>query len=65
MATVFLLFFVVGLFLLAAAVFNWDWQYGESLAHFLSTFLGESGARWYTGLAGMALVIVTVIYWVG
>jgi hypothetical protein len=64
MAAVFMLMITLGSVLVAAALMNWDWLYGERIAHFLSAQFGEIAARWYTGLAGAAIVALSVFYWI-
>jgi hypothetical protein len=64
MVAVYILMIGVGTLLIAAALLNWDWLYSECYAHFLSAFIGEFVARWYTGLIGVAIIALTLFYWI-
>lgn len=51
---------VLGLFLMASAVADWDWYYSLQTARWLRQWLGRRGARIVHALVGLALVTLGV-----
>ena len=53
---------VVGVFLLVAALFNWDSLFIDYESRIVELLGGEMAVRWYWGLAGAAIVALTLFY---
>jgi hypothetical protein len=58
-----LLGFGFGLFAIAVAVFNWDHFFFDPESRLIEVFGGENMVRWYWGLCGLALIVLTCLYW--
>lgn len=61
----FILFFLIGLFNLAASVFNWDWYFKSFQVGKLVKAFGRTGARVIYGLLGLLIILFAVSTRVG
>lgn len=65
MVSLYLLVIVVGVLLIGAAVFDWEWLYcWWDTTRLLEALGGETAARWYCGLTGAGFILITVLAWV-
>jgi len=53
----------VGLFLLIAALFNWDSVFVDPESRVVELLGGERALRWFWGLAGVAAIAMTLFLW--
>ena len=61
-----ILFILLGLFSIIAAIGNMDWYFPTEGAHFFVRYVGRNGARVFYVLLGLALIACGVagfIYW--
>jgi hypothetical protein len=54
---------VIGLLLLVAAIAEWDGSYGLWDVDATRAIFGERAARWFCGLIGVAILVMTGLYW--
>jgi len=52
-----------GLFLITAALMNWDWLFAHEELEVIQGVFGELAARIVCGLLGTACVVLTVLFW--
>ena len=55
------LILLVGLFVMASAVKNWDWYFNHRRACFIAMIFGRQGARIFYGIIGVVLVLFGVM----
>ncbi|NEQ36439.1 MAG: hypothetical protein F6K40_09190 [Okeania sp. SIO3I5] len=48
-----ILLFVIGIYLICAAIFNWEWFYGMRKARFIVSLFGRKGARLFYLILGL------------
>lgn len=48
----------IGLFVMSAALFNWEWYYQLHKARWIESICGRSGARVFFGVLGLALIVL-------
>lgn len=60
---IYLIGLALGLFLLAAALFNWGSLFVDYESRVVELLGGETAVRWYWGLAGLAVFTITLFYW--
>ena len=56
-----LIFIVVGLFMILAAIMNWDWFMESSRARMMSRLLTRNGARIFYAILGLALISFSLL----
>ncbi|MSQ95068.1 MAG: hypothetical protein EXR98_11010 [Gemmataceae bacterium] len=64
MAAFYLIAIGVGLFMIAVAVFNWDFWFFDSESRVIEMIGGEMAVRWYWGIGGLLLIISTATHWI-
>ena len=60
---IYLIGLAVGVFLLAAALLNWDSLFVDYESRVVELLGGETAVRWSWGLAGLVIVTITLFYW--
>ena len=53
----------VGLLFLVSAIADWDWIYARWDVDATRTIFGEGAARWFCGLTGVAILVMSAVYW--
>lgn len=48
----------IGLFVMSAALFNWEWYYQLHKARWIESICGRGGARVFFGVLGLALIVL-------
>lgn len=48
----------LGLFVISAAIFNWDWYYQLQKARWIQSLCGRNGARVFFGILGLGLIVL-------
>lgn len=56
-----ILFVMIGLLSLLAAIGNWEWFFASHNASFFVRYLGRTGSRFFYGLLGIALIFMAGI----
>ncbi len=64
MAPFYLMVIGLGVYWLAAAVFNWESLFCDPESLVVEYLGGETAVRWYGGIAGVALIGMTIYIWV-
>ncbi len=63
MIIIYALFIALGLFMIAAAVFNWDIWFYDVESHLINIIGGETMVRWYWGIGGAAIIVFVFTDW--
>jgi hypothetical protein len=50
--------YAAGVFVIAAAIFDWDWFFNNYKAKFFVDALGRNGARMFYGVLGVAILFL-------
>jgi hypothetical protein len=58
-------FVLIGLFSLAAGIFNWDWFMNSRRARFFIKLFKRTGTRIFYGLLGIAALVLGVLFMTG
>jgi hypothetical protein len=63
MVGLYILGVAVGLFMIAVAVFTWDFWFFDAESRLVEVIGGENAVRWYWGVAGLAVIVWSVVSW--
>jgi hypothetical protein len=63
-AALYLLIIAIGVFMVAAAVFNWDAWFYDPESRVIEMIGGEDMVRWYWGIGGVLLIVSTIVHWI-
>jgi hypothetical protein len=55
----------VGLLFLVSAIAEWEWIYSLWDVDAARAFIGEGAARWFCGIIGIAMLVMSAVFWVG
>ena len=58
MSFVFYLMIAFGVFLVIAAIINWEWYFKQRRAQIIIKSLGRNGARWLYGALGVFFALI-------
>ena len=64
MIVLYLIAIAIGLFMIAAAVFNWDTWFYDAESRVIAMIGGENMVRWYWAIGGVLLIVSTVTHWI-
>ena len=54
----------IGVFMIAAANFNWDLWFYDADSIVIGWIGGETMVRWYWGISGLGWIVVVVTHWI-
>jgi hypothetical protein len=63
MTGLYLFFIAIGVFFVAAAVFNWDSWFIDRESRLIEAIGGEGLVRWYWAILGLVIIIASLVYW--
>lgn len=61
---IYLVLIALGLFFIATGVFHWDTLFFDGDARIIGYLGGETAARWYWVICGVALVGAVATHWI-
>jgi hypothetical protein len=64
MIALYLIGIAIGLFMIAVAVFNWEWWFFDVESRVVEIIGGETAVRWYWAIGGALLIISTITHWI-
>jgi len=53
----------LGLFMIAAAVFNWDIWFYDPESYLIGIIGGETMVRWYWAIGGFVWIVAVIAHW--
>ncbi len=61
MSIVYYLMVVFGIFLIIAAITNWEWYFKQRRAQSMIRMMGRNGARWFYGALGVFFAVFAAL----